>query len=78
MNFTDPDTGAHINSTEGMWSAVKQFLRNHTSQAKDMFGHYLAEYTWRRLHGNGLDDKTFKAFLKAVVTLYPPLWKDDE
>ena len=76
--FKDPDTGAHTNSIEGTWSAVKRYLWNHTSHAQDMFGHYLTKYTLWRLHGNGLDDKMFKAFLKAVITQYPPLGKDDE
>ncbi|GFW00089.1 DDE_Tnp_IS1595 domain-containing protein [Trichonephila clavipes] len=46
--FKDPDTGAHTNSIEGTWSAIKRFLRNHTSHTEGMFDHYLAEYLCRR------------------------------
>ncbi|GFU72601.1 mitotic-spindle organizing protein 2A [Trichonephila clavipes] len=76
--FKDPDTGAHTNSVEGTWSAIKRFLRNHTSHAEGMFDHYLTEYLWRRSRDHSLSDETFQNFLKAVVTLYPPLGKDQQ
>ncbi|GFY08770.1 mitotic-spindle organizing protein 2A [Trichonephila clavipes] len=76
--FKDPDTGAHTNSIEGTWSAIKRFLCNHTSHAEGMFDHYLAEYLWRRSRDHSLSDETFQNFLKAVVTLYPPLGKDQQ
>ncbi|GFX04206.1 mitotic-spindle organizing protein 2A [Trichonephila clavipes] len=76
--FKDPDTGAHTNSIEGTWSAIKRFLRNHTSHAEGMFDHYLADYLWRRSRDHSLSDETFQNFLKAVVTLYPPLGKDQQ
>ncbi|GFS82495.1 flattop-like protein [Trichonephila clavipes] len=60
------------------WSAIKRFLRNRTSHAECMFDHYLAEQIWRRSHDHSLSDETFKAFLKSVVTLYPPLGKDQQ
>ncbi|GFU43551.1 DDE_Tnp_IS1595 domain-containing protein [Trichonephila clavipes] len=75
--FKDPDTGAHTNSIEGTWSAIKRFLRNHTSHAEGMFDHYLAEYLWRRSRDHSLSDETFE-ILKAVITLYPPLGKDQQ
>ncbi|GFS56097.1 DDE_Tnp_IS1595 domain-containing protein [Trichonephila clavipes] len=76
--FKDPDTGAHTNSIEGTWSAIKRFLRNHTSHAEGMFDHYLAEYLWRRSRDHSLSVETFQNFSKAVVTLYPPLGKDQQ
>ncbi|GFS73514.1 mitotic-spindle organizing protein 2A [Trichonephila clavipes] len=76
--FKDPDTDAHTNPFEGTWSAIKRFLRNHTSHAEGMFDHYLAEYLWRRSRDHILSDETFQNFLKAVVTLYPPLGKDQQ
>ncbi|GFY19917.1 mitotic-spindle organizing protein 2A [Trichonephila clavipes] len=74
----NPDTGAHTNSIEGTWSAIKRFLRNHTSHAEGMFDHYLEEYLWRRSRDHSLSDETFRDFLKAVITLYPPLGKDQQ
>ncbi|GFX08308.1 hypothetical protein TNCV_3267971 [Trichonephila clavipes] len=47
-------------------------------QAEGMFDHYLAEYLWRRSRDHSLSDETFQNFLKAVVTLYPPLGKDQQ
>ncbi|GFY09022.1 uncharacterized protein TNCV_4662131 [Trichonephila clavipes] len=48
------------------------------SHAEGMFDHYLAEYLWRRSRDHSLSDETFQNFLKAVVTLYPPLGKDQQ
>ena len=47
LNFADPETGAHTNLIEGMWSAIKRSLprkhdRNHYL--------YLAEYMSQRLY----------------------------
>ncbi|GFX60541.1 flattop-like protein, partial [Trichonephila clavipes] len=58
------------------WSAIKRFLRNHASHTECMFDHYLAEKIWRRSHDHSLSNETFKTFLKSVVTLSPPLGKD--
>ncbi|GFV88256.1 mitotic-spindle organizing protein 2A [Trichonephila clavipes] len=60
--FKDPDTGAHTNPIEGTWSAIKRFLRNHTSHAEGMFDYYLAEYLWRRSRDHSLSDETFQNF----------------
>ncbi|GFV43747.1 DDE_Tnp_IS1595 domain-containing protein [Trichonephila clavipes] len=76
--FIDPDTGSHTNSIEGTWSAIKRFLRNHTSHAEGMFDHYLAEYYGGALVITHQRHRLSRIFLKAVVTLYPPLGKDQQ
>ncbi|GFY21732.1 DDE_3 domain-containing protein [Trichonephila clavipes] len=76
LTFKDPETGAHTNSIEGTWSAIKRTLRNHAAHVEGEFDHYLAEYMWRRRRGYSLDDDVFREFLRAITTLYPPMEKD--
>ncbi|GFS79079.1 DDE_Tnp_IS1595 domain-containing protein, partial [Trichonephila clavipes] len=75
LTFKDPETGAHTNSIEGTWSAIKRSLRNHAVHVEGEFDHYLAEYMWRRRRGYSLDD-VFQEFLRTITTLYPPMEKD--
>ncbi|GFT06715.1 mitotic-spindle organizing protein 2A [Trichonephila clavipes] len=76
LTFKDPETGAHTNSIEGTWSAIKRSLQNHVAHVEGEFDHYLAEYMWRRRRGHSLDDVVFREFLRAITTLYPPMEKD--
>ncbi|GFU18555.1 mitotic-spindle organizing protein 2A [Trichonephila clavipes] len=76
LTFKDPETGAHTNSIEGTWLAIKRSLRNHAAHVEGQFDHYLAEYMWRRRRGHSLDDDVFREFLRAITTLYPPMEKD--
>ncbi|GFU43807.1 mitotic-spindle organizing protein 2A [Trichonephila clavipes] len=76
LTFKDPETGAHTNSIEGTWSAIKRSLRNHAAHVEGQFDHYLAEYMWRRRRGHSLDDDVFREFLRAITTLYPSMEKD--
>ncbi|GFU62559.1 putative transposase-like protein [Trichonephila clavipes] len=76
LTFKDPESGAHTNSIEGTWSAIKRSLRNHAAHVEGQFDHYLAEYMWRRRRGHSLEDDVFREFLRAITTLYPPMEKD--
>ncbi|GFV16652.1 mitotic-spindle organizing protein 2A [Trichonephila clavipes] len=76
LTFKDPETGAHTNSIQGTWSAIKRSLWNHAAHVEGQFDHYLAEYMWRRRRGHSLDDDVFREFLRAITTLYPPMEKD--
>ncbi|KAF8788015.1 hypothetical protein HNY73_009555 [Argiope bruennichi] len=42
VNFKDPDTGAHTNTIEGTWGAVKRAIP--ASKVKTQLDYYLAEY----------------------------------
>ncbi|GFQ79973.1 putative transposase-like protein [Trichonephila clavata] len=44
VSFKNPDTGAHTNTIEGTWGAVK--LGIPASKAKCQLDYYLAEYVW--------------------------------
>ncbi|KAF8770191.1 Retrovirus-related Pol polyprotein like [Argiope bruennichi] len=46
VNFKDPDTGAHTNTIEGTWGAVKRAIP--ASKVKTQLDYYLAEYVWRK------------------------------
>ncbi|GFQ97568.1 putative transposase-like protein [Trichonephila clavata] len=37
LTFKDPETGAHTNSIEGTWSAIKRGLKNHTAHVEGQF-----------------------------------------
>lgn len=71
LTYVDPETGAHTNSIEGTWSAIKRALRG-THHVPGEFDSYLAEYMWRKLHGHEQSDEAFKAFLDDLIKVYPP------
>ncbi|GFT39876.1 mitotic-spindle organizing protein 2A [Trichonephila clavipes] len=75
LTFVDPETGAHTNSIEGTWSAIKKGL--HKAHAKGQFDSYLAEYMWRRSNGHELVDENFHKFLASIARVYPPTDHDE-
>ncbi|XP_005113250.1 uncharacterized protein LOC101852594 [Aplysia californica] len=69
-NFVDPHTGAHTNTIESTWWAVKKSLRSSHTQ-KQHFAAHLAEYIW---HRQNADAKCkFVRFLKEISKVYPGL-----
>ncbi|GFX55451.1 mitotic-spindle organizing protein 2A [Trichonephila clavipes] len=75
LTFVDPETGAHTNSIEGTWSAIKKGL--HKAHVKGQFDSYLAEYMWRRSNGHELVDENFHKFLASIARVYPPTDHDE-
>ena len=75
LTYVDPETGAHTNAIEGTWSAIKRALRG-THHVEGEFDSYLAEYMWRKLHGQKQTDAAFKAFLEDMIKIYPPAEQD--
>ena len=71
LNFKDPDTGAHTNTIEGTWGAVKRGLTTH--KVKNQLDYYLAEYAWRKKNSRG---NKFMLFLDAILKIYKPPCKD--
>uniref|UniRef100_A0A224XVK7 Putative transposase-like protein n=1 Tax=Panstrongylus lignarius TaxID=156445 RepID=A0A224XVK7_9HEMI len=63
LQFIHPETGAHTNTIEGTWSAIKRQLP--TNYCQGQFDSYLAEYMWRR------KTTTFNNFLTAITAIYP-------
>ncbi|GFV50199.1 putative transposase-like protein [Trichonephila clavipes] len=70
-----PETGAHTNSIEGTWSAIKKGL--HKAHVKGQFDFYLAEYMWRRSNGHELVDENFHKFLASIARVYAPTDHDE-
>ena len=46
-HFRDPVTGAHTNTIEATWGAVKRSLPRYGT-SKDLYATYFVEYIWRR------------------------------
>lgn len=76
MTFKDPESGAHTNSIEGTWSAVKRGLQG-TNHVEGQFDSYLAEYIWRRSIDHSFDDEFFFNFLSCVKDAYQPNQQDN-
>ena len=49
-NFVDRYTGAHSNTTEGLWSQVKRKLKAMNGTTKAKLPGYLDEFNWSKLH----------------------------
>ncbi|XP_055948314.1 uncharacterized protein LOC129981488 [Argiope bruennichi] len=74
VNFKDPDTGAHTNTIEGTWGAVKRAIP--ASKAKTQLDYYLAEYVWRKKNRHMCNK--FMAFVDSIIRIYPPQRADKE
>lgn len=70
-NFVDPESGAHTNSIEGTWCALKYKIapRNRTKSIgedgqvqEELLGDFLCEFQWRRKNSGNL----WEGFLTAL------------
>lgn len=70
VNFVDPETGAHTNTIESTWRALKKSLPKHET-TKNMYDTYFAQYCVRKQF---LIDKgdPFLEFLQIVKKKYTP------
>ena len=69
IHFVDPQTGAHTQGIEGLWSACKRMMREeHAGRNADLFTTYLQEYMWRRRFGG---PTTFCNIVKHIAEQYP-------
>ena len=68
-NYVDPNTGAHTQTIEGLWSHVKDFLPNHGMKPCDL-GSYLGTFMWVRFCKQRKLDK-FMHFLKCAAEIRP-------
>ena len=48
QNFVHPDTGAHTQQIESMWSQVKKLMREGKTMNSTLFETYLPEFMWRK------------------------------
>jgi hypothetical protein len=59
--FLDQETGAHTNTIEGTWSALKRGI-SARARTESAIGESLLEFIWRRLHA----DELWDAFIEAL------------
>ena len=60
--FRDSETGAHTNTIEGTWSALKRGIPART-RTETTIGESLLEFIWRRQNA----DRLWNAFLEALA-----------
>lgn len=70
IEFVNKDTGAHTNTIESTWRAVKTSLPRHGTR-KSMYDSYFVEYIFRKKYLNSANDQ-FLAFLECIKTVYNP------
>jgi hypothetical protein len=71
-NYVDPDTGAHTQTIEGLWSHVKDYLPSHGMKPCDLVS-YLGAFMWVRYCKQRRLDK-FIHFLKCAAEIRPPTY----
>ena len=69
VNFVDPNTGAHTQSVESMWSACKRMMREEKTMHSSLFDTYLPEFMWRRKFDTFHSD-SFSNILKHISEQY--------
>ena len=68
--FVNKETGAHTNTIESTWRAVKTSLPKHWT-VKSLYDTYYVEYIFRKRFLNDAEDK-FLAFLENIKKVYSP------
>ena len=68
LNFVDPDTGAHTNTIESTWRALKKSLPT-CGTIKTLYDSYFSQYCVRKLYLNDAEDKFLK-FISLIKTVY--------
>eukprot|EP00731_Ephydatia_muelleri_P027606 Em0019g479a len=68
LHFVDPNTGAHTQGVESMWSCCKRMLREERTMHSRLHDTYLPEFMWRRQFGGPL---AFANILKHISEKYP-------
>ena len=70
VNFVDPETGAHTNTIESTWRALKKSLPKHGT-TKSLYDTYFAQYCVRKQFLIDKEDP-FLEFLQLIKKVYQP------
>ena len=70
VNFVDPETGAHTNTIESTWRALKKSLPKHGT-TKSLYDTYFAQYCVRKQFLIDKEDPFFE-FLQLIKKVYQP------
>ena len=73
QNYVDPQTGAHTQTIEGLWSHVKNFLPVRGMKPHDLSS-YLGWFMWDRYCRERKLDR-FIHFLRWAAEIRPPVYK---
>ena len=69
-NYVNPETGAHTQTIEGLWSHLKDFLPSRGMKPRDL-GSFLGWFMWTRFCNQRKLD-VFVHFLKSAAEVRPP------
>ena len=69
VNFMDPDTGAHTQSVERFWGALKARNKRHRGTTRKHLPGYLCGFVWR--YNRAEDEDLFEAFLLSIARVFP-------
>jgi transposase-like protein len=70
LNFVDPDSGAHTNTIESTWRALKKSLPKYGT-VKPLHDTYFSQYCVKKKYIHGSEDP-FLEFLKLIKRIYNP------
>lgn len=70
LNFVDPDTGAHTNTIESTWRALKKSLPV-SGTVKSLYDTYFSQYCIRKKYLTDCQDPFLK-FLELISSVYNP------
>jgi hypothetical protein len=69
-NFKDPETGAHTNKIEGLWSQFKRMFKAMNGCNRAQLQSYINEFMWR--HWNDVNRvEAFEFILDEIGKYYP-------
>lgn len=71
LHFVDPDSGAHTNTIESTWRALKKSLPKYGT-VKSMYDTYFSQYCVRKKYISGSVDP-FLAFIELIKRVYNPV-----
>ena len=70
VNYIDPDSGAHTNTIDFTWRALKKSLPKNGTQ-KTLYDSYFTQYSIRKLYSNDSADP-FLSCLNLISEVYHP------
>jgi transposase-like protein len=68
-NFVDPDTEAHTQTVESMWSSAKRRFKARNGTHRSLLDSYLCEFIWRKKFRNV---NPFDKILDDIAAFWPP------
>ena len=69
VNFVDPETGAHTQQVESLWSGCKRMMRKEGTMHSSLFDTYLPEFMWRKQFDTPFQN-AFENIIKHIAEQY--------